>query len=81
MATTLARGLTEIRFQLPAEEVSVLDGYCSARGGDRTAVYRQILKEWSDQKKHEAVSICRVAGVNPFETESGRDAYERSRTD
>lgn len=74
MATTLARagGKTEIRFELPAEEVGVIDGYCKARGLDRTTVFRELLKAWSDEKLHEAVSICRVAGVNPLRPETDR---------
>lgn len=74
MPTTLARNgaKTEIRFELPAEEVGVLDGYCQARGLDRTTVFRDLLKAWSDEKLHEAVSICRVAGVNPTQPEAGR---------
>ena len=77
MPTSLARGnnaVTEISFELPAEEVAVLDGYCQARNLKRTAVLRKLLKDWSDEKLHEAVSICRVAGVNPTRPVSDRDA-------
>lgn len=74
MPTSMARtGVkTEIRFELPAEEVGVLDGYCQARGLDRTSVLRDLLKEWSNEKLHEAVSICLVAGVNPAAPDVGR---------
>lgn len=48
MPTSLARGnnaVTEISFELPAEEVAVLDGYCQARDLKRTAVLRKLLKD------------------------------------
>jgi hypothetical protein len=63
---------TEISFELPAEEVAVLDGYCQAKSLKRTAVIRTLLREWSDAKKHEAIMICRVAGVNPTAPVSDR---------
>ncbi len=65
--------MTEVSFEVPASEVSVLDGYCQAKSIKRTAAYRQILKEWTDQKLHEAIMVCRVAGVNPTTTGSNRD--------
>lgn len=57
--------MCEIRFDAPSTEVAVLDGYCSATGKCRTDIMRAILKDWSDAKLREAVSICRVSGVNP----------------
>ena len=36
--------MCEIRFELPAADVSVLDGYCSATGKSRTDIMRAILK-------------------------------------
>ena len=53
---------TEISFEVPAAEVAVLDGYCQAKGLKRTAVIRKLLKEWSNEKHHEAELIIRVAG-------------------
>lgn len=64
---------TEISFEASAEEAAVIDGYCNARGIKRTVVMRQLLKEWSDQKLHESILICRVAGVNPMQSGSIRD--------
>ena len=56
---------TEISFEVDASEAAVIDGYCSAKGIKRTQVMRQLLKEWSEQKLHESILICRVAGVKP----------------
>jgi hypothetical protein len=68
----MAADRTEIRFELPIEEVSVLDGYCSATGKGRTDVLRYLLKDWSDRRLHEAIAICRTAGVNPSTSDKGR---------
>ena len=62
----------EIRFELTPGDVDVLDGYCQASGATRTDVFKRLLKEWSDQKLHEAILVCRVARVNPAAPESGR---------
>lgn len=64
---------TEIAFEVEREECAVLDGYCNARGVSRTVVMRRLLKEWSDEKLHEAVSIVRTTGVNPAAPGSRRD--------
>lgn len=53
---------TEISFEVSADEVSVLDGYCQAKGIKRTAVLRQLLRKWSNEKHLEAEMIIRVAG-------------------
>lgn len=63
---------TEIRFELFASELSVLDGYCQATGKDRTTVIREVLGGWSKEKLHAAILICRVAKVNPMLPECGR---------
>lgn len=65
---------TEISFEVERDDCAVLDGYCSARLVSRTVVMRRILKEWSDQKLHEATLICRTSGVNPTVTGAGREA-------
>lgn len=57
--------ITFLRVELPAEEVSILDGYCQATGESRTSVIRQLLREWSNAKIHEATVILRMARVNP----------------
>ena len=67
---------TEISFELSAEEVAVLDGYASATGKKRTAVFRQILREWSEKKHHEAMMICRVAGDKPVASGAVREDAE-----
>jgi hypothetical protein len=61
----MAADRTEISFEVDPAEVAVLDGYCSAKGIKRTVVMRRLLKEWSDEKLHESILVCRVAGVNP----------------
>lgn len=64
---------TEISFEVNRDECAVLDGYCNARGLNRTAVMRRLLREWSEEKLHEAVLIVRTTGVNPATHGSDRD--------
>lgn len=63
---------TELRVELPAEELSVLDGYCQGSGTDRTKVVREILRKWSEHELHRATVILRVAGRNPGGSEGHR---------
>lgn len=56
---------TEISFECTAAETAVLDGYCHAKNIKRTVVMRQLLREWSEMKLHEATIVCRVAGIKP----------------
>ncbi len=62
----------EIRFELPAEEVQVLDGHCHATGEDRTTVMRRLLREWSSSEHKRAIMICRTAGGNTAAPEAQR---------
>jgi DNA integrity scanning protein DisA with diadenylate cyclase activity len=68
--------MPEIRIEVEAHAVAVLDGYCSATGKCRTEVLNNILKEWSEKKFHEATVILRVAGCNPTVSESERHLSE-----
>jgi len=65
---------TEIRFEVDAAEVAVLDGYCQATGKSRGEVMRSLLRGWSDEQLHVATLICRTAGVNPAAPETGRNS-------
>lgn len=67
---------TEIRFEVEAQELSVIDGYCSGTGKCRSEVIRFILSEWSKNQLHIATLVCRVAGVNPLPSDSGRNKEE-----
>lgn len=64
--------MCEVRFDMPRDELDVLDGYCAATGRSRTDVIRETVREWSSRKLHEATLICRVAGVNPAAPDSRR---------
>ena len=67
---------TEISFEVPGDEASVLDGYCQAKGIKRTVVMRKLLAEWSAEKRHEAIMICRVAGIKPTDSGTHREGAE-----
>ena len=60
--------VTEIRVEVDPSEVSVLDGYCSATGKNRSVVIRGLLKDWSNAKLHEAT----------LNSQSGRDQSDRT---
>lgn len=64
--------MPEVRWEATSEEVAILDGYCSATGKNRTDVIRNLIHEWSKAKAHEAMIVCRVAGINPHAPEAGR---------
>ncbi len=66
--------VTEISFELPSDEVAVLDGYCRATEQKRTTVFRRILREWSERKHHEATLIVRVAGHYPEASGTPRES-------
>lgn len=63
---------SELRVEVPREELAVLDGYCSATGRDRSDLVRQVLREWSDKQLHIATIVVRVAGGNPPQSEGNR---------
>ena len=64
--------MPEIRIEVPDEDLKVLDGYCAATGKGRTHVLVGLLRQWSEAKLHEAILVCRVAGVTPTRSESDR---------
>lgn len=64
--------MPEVRVEVPNEDLSVLDGYCSATGKSRTDVIKSLLSDWSQRKLHEATIVLRVAGRNPVAPESDR---------
>ena len=67
-----SRSSTELRFELPDDQLSVIDAVASASNTNRTAVVREILSEWTENKLHEATLIVRVTGVNPMLSERRR---------
>jgi len=62
----------EISFEVTADEAAVLDGYCQAKGIKRPVVMRRLLRDWSEEKLHESIFVCRVTGVNPTDPEPVR---------
>jgi len=62
--------MCEIRFEMPDDDMAVIDAYCSATGRCRTEVIRDVLSIWAKDKLHEATLIMRVSGRNPMRPES-----------
>lgn len=63
---------TELRIEIDMDALRILDGYVNATGKSRTDVVRSLILEWTERKLHEAIVICRVAGVNPASPEADR---------
>jgi hypothetical protein len=63
----------EVRFECMKSETSVLEAYVQGSGRSRKEVMREMLKAWSDKKRHEWTVGCRIAGINPFAPQSDRD--------
>jgi hypothetical protein len=66
----------ELRFWCPRAIVDVLDAVVMARGGQAANIHRgtvlvEVLNEWAEKKRHEAILIHRVAGVHPTGSERG----------
>lgn len=65
--------MPEIRFEAKTETVAVIDGFCSATGKCRTSLSgSSVLESWAKEKLHEAMIVCRVAGVDPSVPEAAR---------
>jgi hypothetical protein len=76
MVTNLSRRATstvEIRVEVEPEEVVVLDAYNLATGTSRKDVVLQLLREWSERKRHEANVIVNVTRVIPDVSETNRN--------
>lgn len=70
----MADGKCEVRFDIPLEDMAVLDAYCLCNGGiSRTSVISKLLLDWTKAKRREAMMVCRVAGINPMTSESDSD--------
>lgn len=66
--------MPEVRFDVDPDELEVITGYCTASGIDRSKVLRIILKQWSDQKEHESIVICRMKRINALDPALDRHA-------
>lgn len=64
--------MPEVRVEIPADDLAVLDGYCSATGKNRTDIIKGLLADWSERKLHDATIVLRVAGRNPTRSECDR---------
>ena len=74
-AGNVDRSTVELRLDVPAHEIAVLDGFCSAQSRSRAEVVREILAKWSAARVHEASLICRVAGINPLAPDAARNQH------
>lgn len=66
--------MPEVRIDIDAQELSVMDGYIQATGSNRTKIIGELVKKWAADKLHESIVVCRMARVNPLAVESGRNS-------
>jgi hypothetical protein len=72
-STALSRnGTVELRVDVDAEDMAVLDAYNMATGTSRKDVIVKLLRQWSDRKRHEATVIVNVTRVIPTLSETDR---------
>lgn len=64
--------MSEVRIDIDAEELAIMDGYISASGSNRKEIITELVRKWSADKLHESIIVCRMARVNPLEMESDR---------
>ena len=64
--------MAEIRTDIPSDELLVLDGYCTATGKNRTDIVRMLLANWTKEKLHESIVVCRMARINPLAADTDR---------
>lgn len=64
--------MPEVRIDIDAQELSVMDGYIQATGSNRTKIIGELVKKWAADKLHESIVVCRMARVNPLAVEPGR---------
>jgi hypothetical protein len=70
---------TELRGECPRWIVEVIDAVALARGGPganihRATIVNEVLAEWAEKKRHEAMLVHRIAGFNPTGSDSGMQA-------
>ena len=60
----------ELRGNVPKKLLQMIDALMQAGGYDnRMDVVVPVMQDYVDKKLHEATMLCRMAGVNPFESE------------
>lgn len=66
----------ELRGEVLREHVDVIDAVAQATpGANRMTILRQIIAEWVERKRHEAMLIARVSPVNGSAAERGRNRH------
>lgn len=64
--------MPEVRIDIDAEELSILDGYVNTVGSNRTKLIGELVKKWAADKLHESIIVCRMARVNPLAVDTDR---------
>lgn len=70
--TSMKNNKVEIRVEVDADKVGVLDAFCQATGKHRTDIVLDLLERWADDQVHVATMVLRVGKRNPNESEGHR---------
>lgn len=66
-------GKTEIRAEVPSDELAVIDAHCQATGKSRTDIVRTLIREFSECEIHRATMVLRAVRINPLASEPNRN--------
>lgn len=66
--------MPEVRIDIDAQELAVMDGFIQASGSNRTKIIGDLVKKWAADKLHESIVVCRMARINPLAQDSERHA-------
>jgi hypothetical protein len=64
--------MPEVRIDIDAQELAVMDGYIQASGSNRTKIIGELVRKWAADKLHESIVVCRMARINPLATDTER---------
>jgi hypothetical protein len=64
--------MPEVRIDIDAQELAVMDGFIQATGSNRTKIIGDLVKKWAADKLHESIVVCRMARINPLERDADR---------
>lgn len=64
--------MPEVRIDIDAQELAVMDGFIQATGSNRTKIIGDLVKKWAADKLHESIIVCRMARINPLEWDTDR---------
>ena len=69
--------MPELRVDVPADELTVLDAYCMATGRARVDLVRDLINKFASEQLHIASVIVRCAGDKPLGADNERQTHRK----